>query len=185
MNASEPRAVILDFGGVIWNMRWDVGQALEAEHGLPDLAGERRAGAGGARGACAAAPLHLAWREAQGPVAENIATVRALRPPYRLAILSNADLTLRARIAERLGIGELFDDIVCSAEVGLATPDPAIYALVCARLDLPPAACVFVDDREPNVRAAEAHGLRGILHRIDDGDDLRAQLAALGVAARP
>ena len=30
-----PGAVILDFGGVIWDMRWDVARALEAEHGLP------------------------------------------------------------------------------------------------------------------------------------------------------
>ena len=28
-------AVLLDFGGVIWNMRWDVCRALEQEHGLP------------------------------------------------------------------------------------------------------------------------------------------------------
>src|SRR5688572_7986820 len=30
-----PRAVLFDFGGVIWNMRWDVAGRLEAAHRLP------------------------------------------------------------------------------------------------------------------------------------------------------
>jgi HAD superfamily hydrolase (TIGR01509 family) len=113
--------------------------------------------------------------------------VRSLRPAYRVSVLSNADLTLRARLRDDYGILDLFDDVVCSAEVGCAKPEPAIYALACARLALPPAACVFVDDHEPNVRAAEKAGLRGVLHRVDAGDDLRAQLAARGVvvAAAP
>ena len=33
--AAGVQAILLDFGGVVWNMRWDVGRALEAEHGLP------------------------------------------------------------------------------------------------------------------------------------------------------
>ena len=32
---TRPGAVILDFGGVSGDMRWDVARALEAEHGLP------------------------------------------------------------------------------------------------------------------------------------------------------
>src|SRR5207245_67200 len=32
---TSPRAVIFDFGGVIWNMEWEAARALEAEHGLP------------------------------------------------------------------------------------------------------------------------------------------------------
>jgi HAD superfamily hydrolase (TIGR01509 family) len=125
--------------------------------------------------------VHEAWREAQGLIGENVDLIRRLRPPYRLSILSNADLTLRARLRDELRIHDCFDDVVSSAEVGLAKPDPEIYALACARLALPPSACVFVDDHEPNVRAAEAGGLLGILHRHDRGDDLAAQLAAVGV----
>src|SRR5256712_8171512 len=32
---TAPRAVIFDFGGVIWNMGWDSARDLEAAHGLP------------------------------------------------------------------------------------------------------------------------------------------------------
>ncbi|MBI1963264.1 MAG: haloacid dehalogenase, partial [Candidatus Rokubacteria bacterium] len=45
------------------------------------------------------------------------------------------------------------------------------------------AACVFVDDNEPNVSAAGALGLTAVHYRVDRGDDLAAQLAAAGVRA--
>jgi epoxide hydrolase-like predicted phosphatase len=61
--------------------------------------------------------------------------------------------------------GELFDTVVISGEVGLRKPDPAIFALAAERLNLPPAACVFVDDLDVNVHAAEAAGMAGIHHR--------------------
>jgi putative hydrolase of the HAD superfamily len=201
--------VIFDFGGVIWNMRWDVCRDLESAHGLSRGSvfatlyggdawrevergrGDREAWLSGAHAELEAhvgralPGVHDAWRAAQEPIAENVDLIRRLRPPYRLSILSNADLTLRARLRDELRLEDCFDDVVSSAEVGLAKPDPAIYALACWRLALPPSACVFVDDHEPNVRAAEAGGLRGILHRHDRGDDLAAQLAAVGVVARP
>jgi putative hydrolase of the HAD superfamily len=206
--AGTPSGVIFDFGGVIWNMRWDVCRTLETTHGLSRGSvfatlygsdtwrevergrGDRAAWLTGAHAALEAQvgralpAVHDAWRDAQGPIAENVALIRRLRPPYRLSILSNADWTLRTRLREELDILDCFDDVISSAEVGLAKPDAAIYRLACARLALAPAACVFVDDHEPNVRAAEAAGLRGILHRHDRGDDLVAQLAAVGVAPR-
>jgi putative hydrolase of the HAD superfamily len=190
-------------------MRWDVCRLLESSHGLSRGSvfttlyecdawraverglGDRDGWLTGAHAALEAQvgralpSVHEAWREAQGLIAENVDLIRRLRPPYRLSILSNADLTLRARLRDELRIHDCFDDVVSSAEVGLAKPDPEIYALACARLALPPSACVFVDDHEPNVRAAEAGGLRGILHRHDRGDDLAAQLAAVGVVPRP
>lgn len=207
--ASSSRAVIFDFGGVIWNMRWDLSRELEAAYGLPRGSifttlygsdawrelergrGDRDAWLEGAHQALEQLagrplpPLHAEWRAAEAPIRENIALVKALRKELRTGILSNADATLRARLTDGLGIVDLFDDIVISAEVGLAKPEPAIYALACARLGLPPGACVFVDDHEPNVSAAEAAGLRAIHYRVDRGDDLRAQLATAGVAVPP
>jgi FMN phosphatase YigB (HAD superfamily) len=40
-----------------------------------------------------------------------------------------------------------------------------------------------VDDWDMNVEAARAVGMQAVLHRVDQGHDLRAQLGALGVAA--
>ena len=33
--STSPRAVIFDFGGVLWDMRWDVARDLDRTHGLP------------------------------------------------------------------------------------------------------------------------------------------------------
>jgi len=202
------RGVVLDFGGVILDMRWDVARALEEAHRLPKGAifetlyrtpawAEIQCGRGDrtawreeahrlleARAGRELPPLHEAWRAATHPIAENVALVRALRPPYRVSILSNADATLRERLSDGLGIHDLFDDVVCSAEVGLAKPDPAIYRLAAERLGLPPAACVFVDDFERNVAAAREVGMQAVFYRVDRGHDLRAQLAELGVSPR-
>lgn len=75
---------------------------------------------------------------------------------------------------------ELFDVQVISGEVGLRKPDPAIYALAAERLGVPAGGCVFVDDLEVNVHAAEAAGMHGVLHR--SADETIAELAeALGL----
>ncbi|HUP35809.1 MAG TPA: HAD family phosphatase [Candidatus Limnocylindria bacterium] len=207
MGATSLHAVIFDFGGVLWDMRWDVARELDRAHGLPkssvfetlyrcpawnDIecgAGDPAAWAEGAhreleRRAGRALPrLHEEWRRAQVAIEANIALVRALRPPYRCSVLSNADLSLRARLKGELGLEHLFDDIVVSAEVGMAKPRPEIFHLAADRLGLPAQACVFVDDWDQNVEAARAVGMQAVLHRADQGDDLRAQLAALGVTA--
>jgi FMN phosphatase YigB (HAD superfamily) len=66
----------------------------------------------------------------------------------------------------------------------MAKPDPAVYMMAAERLGLPPRECVFVDDLDTNVEAARQVGMVGILFRLDKGDDLRSQLAALDVRPR-
>ena len=63
----------------------------------------------------------------------------------------------------------------------MAKPDAEIYRRAAERIGLSPEACVFVDDAEVNVRAAEALGMRGIVYRVDRGHDLQTLLAELGV----
>ena len=108
--------------------------------------------------------------------------IRRLRPHYRVSVLSNADSTLPQRLRD-VGISDLFEDVVCSAEVGVAKPEPRIYALAAKRLRLSPSECVFIDDSERNIDAARATGMHAVYFRVDRGDDLEAQLRELGVSA--
>jgi putative hydrolase of the HAD superfamily len=187
-------------------MRWDVARELDRTHGLPrssvfetlyrnDTWGAIERGRGDrqawleaahqaleARVGRALPPLHEEWRLSQRAIEPNLQLARDLRGSYKLAILSNADLSLRGRLEGDIGIHHLFDDVVCSAEVGMAKPDAGIYSLAADRLGLAPGDCVFVDDLDTNVEAARQVGMQGVLFRVDKGDDLRAQLAALGVA---
>ncbi len=60
---------------------------------------------------------------------------------------------------------DLFDVSVISGEVGLHKPQPEIYELACERLEVEPAAAVFVDDLRENCAGAEAVGMTAVLHR--------------------
>ena len=59
---------------------------------------------------------------------------------------------------------ELFDAVVISAEVGMRKPEPRIFLHAAELLGLPPAECVFIDDIEQNIVAAEVLGFTGVLH---------------------
>ncbi|MEU5260366.1 HAD family phosphatase [Amycolatopsis sp. NPDC021455] len=96
---------------------------------------------------------------------ELIEYCRGLRPRCRTGILSNSFVGARAREQAAYGFEDLVDDIVYSHEVGLSKPDPRIYELTCARLEVRPEEMIFLDDLEPNVAAARAVGIHGIHYR--------------------
>ena len=60
---------------------------------------------------------------------------------------------------------ELFDVVVISGEVGMRKPEQRIFRHTASLLGLEPQECVFIDDVEANVIAAEAVGLVGLHHR--------------------
>ena len=199
------RGLIFDYGGVLWDMRWDVTRQLEREYGLNERAipdtlygseiwrrlevgvGDRAEWLEGAHRELESVagrglpPLHAHWRERQHLIGPNIDLIRRLRPAYKTAVLSNADSTLVDRMKHAHGIFDLFDDVVCSADVGLAKPDPRVYALAASRLGLDPGECVFVDDLAENVEAARGAGMLAVQFLVYEGHSLEAQLAELGV----
>ncbi len=80
------------------------------------------------------------------------------------AVLSNFSLELRMFLAQQ-ALVEHFDQIAISAEIGVMKPSAKAYQAVLAMLDLPAAACVFVDDLPANIHAAQALGMHGIVFR--------------------
>lgn len=90
---------------------------------------------------------------------------RALRGRYQTAILSNAWDDLRDVIHHKWHIADAFDEIIVSAEVGCAKPDPQIYTLTLQTLGIKPEEAVFIDDLEPNILAARQVGLHGIVYK--------------------
>jgi epoxide hydrolase-like predicted phosphatase len=65
---------------------------------------------------------------------------------------------------DRTDFGELFDGVVISCEVGMRKPEPEIFRHAAGLIGLPASACVFVDDVEANITAAEACGMTGVHH---------------------
>jgi putative hydrolase of the HAD superfamily len=58
----------------------------------------------------------------------------------------------------------LFDVVVISAEVGMRKPEQRIFRHTVGLLGLTPEECVFIDDLEVNVTAAEEAGMTAVLH---------------------
>jgi epoxide hydrolase-like predicted phosphatase len=91
--------------------------------------------------------------------------LRALRPRYKTALLSNAWDDLRYFIEAEWKIADAFDEIIISAEVGLAKPDRRIFQLALDRLGVSAPQAVFVDDFPENVEAAQSLGLHALRFR--------------------
>jgi HAD superfamily hydrolase (TIGR01509 family) len=85
----------------------------------------------------------------------------SLQGRYKLAVLSNAPPRL-TRWLEDWNILDLFDDVVCSGDVGLVKPDPAIFQLTLTRLGVSPEEAIFIDDSPGHVAAARALGMCAI-----------------------
>ncbi len=102
---------------------------------------------------------------------------KSLRPKYQTAILSNSFVGAREREEKAYKFSEICDFIIYSHEVGLQKPDPAIYALTCERLGLPPEGVIFLDDREALIKEAKAFGIQGVVFR--DNAQSIAEIEAL------
>jgi putative hydrolase of the HAD superfamily len=81
---------------------------------------------------------------------------------------------------DRVLLGELFDGVVISGEVGLRKPSPEIYALGAQAVGLAPQECVYVDDLPGNLKPARALGMT-TLHHHDTSITIDALRALLGV----
>ncbi|MEJ2013273.1 MAG: HAD family phosphatase [Anaerolineales bacterium] len=108
---------------------------------------------------------------------ELVAYIRDLRPGFQTSLLSNAWPSVRDTLENRWEITEIFDVITLSSEVGIAKPDPRIYALTLEALDLPAERTVFVDDFERNVVAARQLGMVGL--QFQNRDQVRHDLGVL------
>ncbi|MER3469673.1 MAG: hydrolase, partial [Thermoflexus sp.] len=71
-----------------------------------------------------------------------VAALRGWKGRVALGLISNAWSGLR-EVLRRLGLLDLFDVVVISAEVGLLKPDPRIYRLALERLQVPPPMAAF------------------------------------------
>ena len=103
--------------------------------------------------------------------------IRSLRPRYRTALLSNAWDDLRGVVINEWQIADAFDELIISAEVGVAKPDGGIYELTLERLNAAPSEAVFVDDFLRNIRGAQAVGIHAI--HFQDTEQVRAELDGL------
>lgn len=106
----------------------------------------------------------------------------ALRHDYKVGLLSNATISLRGLLSE-LGLLDLFDFAVISAEAGLRKPDPSIFRLTAIVAELDASECLLIDDKRRNTLAAEAVGMQAIQFR--SAAQTQRDLIQRGILERP
>ncbi len=99
---------------------------------------------------------------------------RAHEQDIKTGLISNSWGTRRY---DRAALGELFDGVVISGDIGIRKPAPEIYEMGAERIGLAPERCVFVDDLPFNLEPAEKLGMATVHHT--DAEQTIAQLEEL------
>ncbi len=91
---------------------------------------------------------------------ESLPVVRALQRRVLTGLVTNGPSGIQRAKLERLGISQLFPVVVISEEVGVAKPDPAIFAYALRSTGVQPHEALFVGDNPVNdVEGAQRAGL--------------------------
>jgi putative hydrolase of the HAD superfamily len=98
-------------------------------------------------------PVMLGWA----------ATLRA--NGIRIGILSNMPVTLRRHLTANASWLRGFDGYTYSCDVNMVKPEPGIYEHALRGLEVLAPEALFLDDREPNVEAAQRLGIHALLFR--------------------
>lgn len=96
------------------------------------------------------------------------------------AILSNMGDTVLANMQRELTWLDRFDVQVWSYQLRMAKPDAEIYRHTLKQLGTKPEQTLFLDDKQVNIDAANAVGMKGVL--FTNVDQLRVDLMAQGLS---
>lgn len=102
--------------------------------------------------------------------------VREVRRRVPVGLLTNATSRLPSELEALALTAEV--DVVCNSwELGVAKPDPRVFALAAGRMGVSPGECFFTDDRPENAEAAAGAGM--VAHHYTGVAGLRAALAPI------
>jgi epoxide hydrolase-like predicted phosphatase len=122
------------------------------------------------------------FKECAKPNAKVVGIVKALNKNYKVGMITNTEPS-HDKWAKKAGWYKHFDVVVVSYKEYFRKPEPEIYMIALDRIGLKAGECIFVDNKEENVRAAEKVGMKGILFSIsrDRPEKLIKELRRHGV----
>ncbi len=100
---------------------------------------------------------------------------------FLMCTINNESQELNEYRIRKFGLREIFALFLSSCYVGLRKPEEGIYQLALEVTQKMPEECCFIDDRALNLEAAARLGMHTI--RIENAEQLRAELLKLGIAA--
>jgi len=197
------RAVIFDLGGVVVGSPLHAIAAYECEHGIaagfinrvvvntaPSGAWSRLergeltleefypafdADCAAAGCAISARALMLRVAETAAPRPAMLDAIRCIRARgLRVGAITNNWVV---EDGGRHALRAYFDAFIESAVTGIRKPDPRIFHIACAELDIAPHEAIFLDDIGMNLKAARALGMTTI--KVEAPDAALAELETL------
>ncbi len=91
---------------------------------------------------------------------DAIQTLEALRPRFKLGLVTNGPSRTQRPKIEQFQLVDYLDLLIVSEEVGVAKPDPAIFAIALDQLGVVPSEALFVGDSpEFDLHGAAAAGM--------------------------
>ena len=101
--------------------------------------------------------------------------VRQLRAQgEKVVMFSNATSEMLRDYLANFGILDDFDTVFISSEMSCAKPDSESFLYVCREMGVEPHEALMIDDRELNVKGAEAVGMK-VIH-FTDAESLKKRL---------
>lgn len=96
-------------------------------------------------------------------------TLKKLAEKYKLALISNTMSDQPREMLEETGLANLFEIIICSRDLGIRKPNPAIFKHVMAEVGVLPGETVHVGDSvEADMEGASASGITPVWIRTPD-----------------
>lgn len=110
-------------------------------------------------------PEHLA--DITAPIPGMVQLAKQLKcNGYKLFLLSNlAQEHYEILQKHHPEIAQLFDGVIISAHVNMLKPHKKIYEHILTQYNLKPQECIFIDNQQENVDAAQACGIDSITHK--------------------
>jgi glucose-1-phosphatase len=97
------------------------------------------------------------------PLDQNVRLLPELKKQgFRLYFLSNFPMDIFEEIKTGYYFFKYFDGGLISAEAKFSKPDSRFYEILIKKYSLIPEECLFIDDLEINVKAAETAGMKGL-----------------------
>ena len=194
---SRFKAVLWDFGGVIFTSPFESFNIYESANGLPvdfirtlnSTNPDTNAWAQFERNELSVDQFAEAFQAealAAGHSLDAVAVLTALRGEVREEMLRAID-SIKASGVLNAGLTnnfspmdphpwlEKFDFIIESSKAGVRKPDPRFYEIACEALGVSPTDCVFLDDLGVNLKPAKAMGITTI--KVVNPDAALAELS--------
>lgn len=120
------------------------------------------------------------WNNVFKPIPGMEELVEKVAGKYKTGLLSDIGPMHWEHLLKTLPVLKRFPNPVLSYRIGLLKPEKEAYLLAADSVGVPPAECLFIDDREVNVRGAEKAGMKALL--FEGIEKLHADLKKLRIA---